>query len=115
MKTYFLVNYSQSNKTLSREKIKSIKSEVQCLINSTSDYSFNFNVALNKQSLHRSQSNLLNINPSFQGSKLRSRNRSTSGNSSLQSGVSPYQSQSNSQTGEPLFYTDLEEESEDLD
>jgi hypothetical protein len=121
MKTYFLKNFSQSNKTLSPEVINRIKSEVQCIINSTSDYSFNFNEALNKkslhktlsmQSLHRSQSNqVLNIYPSFQESKLlQSRNRSSSiqsGASSIQSGIS------SKHTVEPLFYTDLEQESED--
>lgn len=101
--------------------INRIKSEVQCIINSTSDYSFNFNEALNQkslcktlsmQSLHRSQSSqVLNVYPSFQESKLlQLRNRS----SSIQSGVSSIQSGiSSKHTVEPLFYTDLEQESED--
>ena len=105
-------------KLLSPEVVNKIKSEVQCIINSTSDYSFNFNVALNKQSLHRTLSmqslhrSQSNVYPSLQGSKLLSRNRS----SSIQSGVSSIQSGiSSKHTVEPLFYTDLEQGSEDLD
>ena len=111
MKTYFLVNYSESNKTLNSLRIASIKSEVQSIINSTSDYSFNFDTSLNKQPLHRTLSmQALHKSQSKQAPNIyTSRNRSPS----MHSFASSTQSRSNQHTVEPLFYADMEEGSDE--